>query len=247
VLSAHLHPEFGWVCPSRGLRRVLGVALALAAVGLIAAANNLLAVIDDSRNDDRLAPASAPVTAEMPPPTPREVDLGRSGAVRSASPQVAVTNADAAKDNCVTATALAAGLVEAKVETSTGAACAANTWAYLDGTCVAGQVRKVRRVRMPIARSDVPAAAAAGVPPGQPGGKTEQAAATSPPPSPTVSAGAAPSRARRHAGGDAAAWRGGCTILLAVAGAARSAVACSEVSSASSDELTLAQASVQPL
>jgi hypothetical protein len=158
VLSAHLHPEFGWVCPSRGLRRALGVALALAAVGLIAATNSLLAVIDDNRNDDRLAPTSTAVTAEMPP-TPSEVDLGGSGAVRSASPQAAVTKTDAAKGNRVAATGPAAGLVEAKVETSTGAACAANTWAYLDGTCLAGQVRKVRQVRMPIARSDVPAPA----------------------------------------------------------------------------------------
>jgi hypothetical protein len=92
VLSAHLHPEFGLLCPSRGLRRVLQAAFALVAVGVIAAASSMAALIGDS--DDRSLARTAPAvtTAELPPQqaaTPTKVDAGGAPAIKSQVPRAA--------------------------------------------------------------------------------------------------------------------------------------------------------------
>jgi hypothetical protein len=170
VLSAHLHPEFGWLCPSRGLRLTLRVLLALLAVGLIAAGSSVVALIaDHNPNSDALVaiaspevgPAALEAAAAPPPkleskpspatkPDSRKSDLGKADAGKT----------DGSKRDAGKAAEPKANVVEPQISPTEAKSCDENTWAYLDGTCIGGQVRKVRVVRMPIARAAAPAGTA---------------------------------------------------------------------------------------
>jgi hypothetical protein len=188
--SAYLHPEFGYFCPSPGLRRTVRIALVSAVVGVIAGAGGVAALISEhAPTPNRVVIAAgieASGTAKEPDlpsssiikadasPTPRaEPDAVKSDTLRSAA------KPDGAKpDGAKVETAASdAGKLEATVKPDVAAAsCEANTWAYLDGRCDAGKVRKMRIVRTAPATGrnspgaavpDAPLATAANAPSGR--------------------------------------------------------------------------------
>src|SRR5205823_4357420 len=49
--SAYVHPEFGYFCPSKGLRRIVRVAFAFAVIGALAGAGGVGALIADHESN----------------------------------------------------------------------------------------------------------------------------------------------------------------------------------------------------
>jgi hypothetical protein len=132
VPSAHLHPEFGYFCPSSRVRRMFWAALALAVFGLIAGAGSIRPLIGhDPDGDDQLMPVQAKPAADAEPVMRSEAATRLY--LRPQRAGASAGRADAAK------------LDAAK-------ACEEMTWAYLDGKCVAGKTRKPRIVRVPTHR-----------------------------------------------------------------------------------------------
>jgi hypothetical protein len=166
VLSAHVHPEFGYLCPSRGLRRGMRITFAFAVLGTIAGINGVASLMADHDSAIDSALLSARSEAELTPaavPTP--VAKVREKPLEAARP--VVEGPAAAVKVAVTAAPVAASAAKSDAGTSTPAMpaaakpqCEDNTWAYLDGKCVATKVRKVRVARPAPNNGAAPAAPA---------------------------------------------------------------------------------------
>jgi hypothetical protein len=203
--SAYLHPEFGYFCPSPGLRRTVRIALVSAVIGVIAGAGGVAALISEhAPTPDRVVmaagieasgtakepdlPSSSIIKADASPMARAEPDVMKSDTLRSAAKpdgakpdgaKFAGTKSDGTKSAGakVETAASDAGKLEATVKPDVAAvSCEANTWAYLDGRCDSGKVRKMRIVRTGPATgrnspsaggADAPLAAAANAPSGR--------------------------------------------------------------------------------
>ncbi|MGA7489888.1 MAG: hypothetical protein WBW74_23440, partial [Xanthobacteraceae bacterium] len=108
------HPEFGYLCPSRRLRRTMWTALALTASGALAGA-----VVLGGVHDNRGGPAALSVPADAAPSR-----IEAMPAVEPAPPP-----------------ATAARLRPPQGGT---AVCEGATWTYLDGKCNSSGARRVR-------------------------------------------------------------------------------------------------------
>jgi hypothetical protein len=198
--SAYLHPEFGYFCPSPALRRTVRIALVSAVIGVIAGAGGVAALISGhAPSPDRVVmaagieasgtakepdlPSSSIIKADAGPMARAETDVVKSDTLRSAAKPDGAKPAGAKSDGTkadgakVETAASDAGKLEATVKPDVAAAsCEANTWAYLDGRCDSGMVRKMRIVRTAPATGrnspgasvpDAPLATAANAPPGR--------------------------------------------------------------------------------
>ena len=175
MLSAHRHPEFGYLCPSSTLWRVFQGAVAFAVVGAIVGASSVGALIADldagatlaSFVAEPVAAAGAHATsvprpkaetvaaridpAGIPASSPRRIEPAVEGGAASA-PGGTLTGtgtgtAVAGRPGCE------AGMSEPPgSDAAAPSTLARGTWAYLDGKCEAGRMRKVR-----LARKDMPA------------------------------------------------------------------------------------------
>src|SRR5262245_61215688 len=96
-MSRHVHPEFGFFCPSPGLRRWLRIALAAVAMGGIGLA--VMATGRDSDADGVAAVAGADVGAA--PETRLPVTFTPVAAIASRSSVAAGAQAAADKSSCV--------------------------------------------------------------------------------------------------------------------------------------------------
>lgn len=145
--SAHyVHPEFGYFCPTPRFRRKVRVVLACMVFGAIGVA--MLRAGHDP--DDSKSPNSS-----------------------SALMMTRVDGGSGAEAGSQAGPAPAASALGLRPALSQGpkTACEEDTWAYLDGKCIAGKERKARVVRVPtnrpaiatipIGRSPAPAAGAA--------------------------------------------------------------------------------------
>jgi hypothetical protein len=121
-MSQYVHPEFGFFCPSPGLRRWLRVALAAVAVGAIAL--GVMATGRDSDADSTAAVAAADAHAPAEPSVPVTFTPVATFAPRSSAAAAAQAAAD--KSSCLGDTAAAA-----------------------DGKCAGEKPRKPRMVRVP--------------------------------------------------------------------------------------------------
>jgi hypothetical protein len=188
--SAYLHPEFGYFCPSPGLRRAVRVALAFTVIGALAGAGGVAALIADHDLDgvaltvraDREPGAAqssvvtasvvkapvvkAPVVkAEASQIASAEQDTfksaGKSDAFKSAAKPDSVKPESSTVASKVDAAKTDAAKTDGAIKTDLAAtSCEGNTWAYLDGKCGSGQVRKMRIVRAAPAISRTSPAAA---------------------------------------------------------------------------------------
>ncbi len=68
MFSAYVHPEFGYFCPSPGLRRVMQVAFAFTVFGLIAGANSVATLMADHDPDQDSILTAARLDAAEPAP-----------------------------------------------------------------------------------------------------------------------------------------------------------------------------------
>jgi hypothetical protein len=167
----HVHPEFGYFCPTPRFRRDVRVAIVSVALGAIVGAG----VVTLRATHEREAASALAMTPVVQPITDgaRSSDNG-SSAIEAAGKAAAVrvdrlrsdlAKADAAKsETAKPATVKSEAKLDGEgreAETGKGdpvkAACEGDTWAYLDGTCVAS---KPRRVTVRTA-TDRPAVAAA--------------------------------------------------------------------------------------
>jgi len=157
--SAYLHPEFGYFCPSPGLRRTVRIALVSTIIGVIAGASGVAALI--AAHDP--APDTLASVRTDPRNTGNEPDVSQSSVVKAdaismprAEPGMirsdavkSVAKSDGIKSDVAkieTATPDAGKLATARTDVAAGT-CEANTWAYLDGKCASGTVPKMRIVR----------------------------------------------------------------------------------------------------
>jgi hypothetical protein len=131
------HPEFGYFCPSPGLRRTLRIVLTCLVIGFIAGASGAL-VFRAAHDPDAgrlmvLRTDAAPARAEAMP-------AGLRAPIPGELHQAAVPAAVPVPER------------KPPPEVKGQAACeqdapASQTWAYLDGKCVQGRPRKARAAR----------------------------------------------------------------------------------------------------
>jgi hypothetical protein len=180
--SAYLHPEFGYFCPSPGLRRAVRVALAFSVIGALAGAGGVAALIAD--HDPNLDGVALTVRADRGPDAAQssvvkasvvKAPVVRAPVAKAEASQIAGAEQDTFKsaakpDSVKPETSTVASKVDAakidaaktdgaKADTA-ATSCEGNTWAYLDGKCGSGQVRKMRIVRAAPAISRTSPAAA---------------------------------------------------------------------------------------
>lgn len=145
--SAHLHPEFGYLCPSPGLRRFIAAVLLFAVVGMVALGNSLGSLIadHDAGRVDAVLAASAevlePMIAAAEPAKDQKVPVPLPIARPGSAPEPrkvadVPTAAEASKAPVVPAAATPPAAAQA------GTNC--GTWAHLEGRCRAGGMRSVR-------------------------------------------------------------------------------------------------------
>jgi hypothetical protein len=144
--SAHyVHPEFGYFCPTPRLRRKMRVALGCVVFGAI---------------------GIAMLRAGQDPNDPNSPNSGSALMARVDGGSGAETGPQAGQAPAIAALGLRPGLGQ-DLKTS----CEQDTWAYLDGKCIAGKERKARVVRVttnrpaiaaiPLGRGATPVASAA--------------------------------------------------------------------------------------
>jgi hypothetical protein len=153
--AQRFHPEFGYFCPSPGLRRKLRIAVACIVIGVVAGASGALVLkaahdpdpgraLMIMRTDE--APASADTipaaSAAMVTPSPERLRPSEG----SGQPRPSEGNSQPRPSE---------GSGQAACEQD---APASQTWAYLDGRCVAGRARKARAARPTTSGSAVTAA-----------------------------------------------------------------------------------------
>jgi hypothetical protein len=150
------HPEFGYFCPSPGLRRKLRIAIACIVIGVVAGASGAL-VLKGAHDPDPgralmiLRTDEAPASADTTPAASAAMVAPSSERLRpsegSGQPRASEGTSQPPRAS----------------EGSGQAACeqdapASQTWAYLDGKCVAGRARKGRATRPTSSGSAVTAA-----------------------------------------------------------------------------------------
>jgi hypothetical protein len=124
------HPEFGYLCPSLGLRRKLRLAVVAAVFGLTAGAGGMAVLIagHDSNPRDALALASPQaVRAATTPTSTGRANVAPTASVRQSQPE------------------------------AINPACREHTWDYFDGNCTPGKARKTRTVHVPVERPAITA------------------------------------------------------------------------------------------
>jgi hypothetical protein len=157
--SAYLHPEFGYFCPSPGLRRAVRIALVSAVIGVVAGASGAALISDRAPHLDHEAMTARTEALG----TGQESDVSQSTVIKADASPAVLAQPDAMKPDTANPVAKSDRVKPdaAKVESATSNAgkreavkaavadtsCEANTWAYLDGRCGAGNVRKMRIVR----------------------------------------------------------------------------------------------------
>jgi hypothetical protein len=82
----HRHPEFGYFCPSPGLRRTAKFALVLILLASMAVASQMVVQIADRDVDTHRAPAIAAVPLD-PTPAPTAAVLSPAAPAKSADPR----------------------------------------------------------------------------------------------------------------------------------------------------------------
>jgi hypothetical protein len=144
--SAHLHPEFGYLCPSPGLRRVFRAILVFSVLGVIAATNSVGSLIADHDAGAVAAVLAASAAGVEPPSAP--VAVSKRQAEGAAVPMPIATplperlsRTEVAKATGVTDVPVSPVVPPAVLEAA-GVSC--GTWAHLDGKCSAGKMRKIR-------------------------------------------------------------------------------------------------------
>jgi hypothetical protein len=161
VLSAHVHPEFGYLCPSRGLRRVLHVTFAFVVLGAIAGVSGVASLMADHDLNSSNIPIAArsegsgtePMRDPVAAPPAATGQVAAAESVKPGTGKPAAAGKDAAGNDAVASSAgrSDAGKSDAgkpgSVRNDAEASCDESIWAYLDGKCAAGKVRKVRVAR----------------------------------------------------------------------------------------------------
>jgi hypothetical protein len=158
MLSAHLHSEFGWLCPSMAVRRAAVAMLAFCAVALITNAGSVGALLTHHGPEPAGQGASAPVmtgygsiAAAAGPAGAAAGDTRAPGifsaegvaSTKAGSISAATEGSSEARRMAVPAVR-AAGPGSRHPERATHIACERSTWAHLDGRCGAGGLRRVR-------------------------------------------------------------------------------------------------------
>jgi ribonuclease E len=152
VRSAHLHPEFGYLCPSPRFRRKAWALLAFLVIGSIAGASGILPMTERD---------AAPVAGPADDPAGASSQIGQPGVPLPRQAQR--PRADSAGGETVVAKSVAANALlarpalretDAKAE-SDRPGCEETTWSYLDGRCISGNARRTRIVRVPSSRLTV--------------------------------------------------------------------------------------------
>ncbi|MCC6776389.1 MAG: hypothetical protein IT537_07085 [Hyphomicrobiales bacterium] len=146
--SAHLHPEFGYLCPSPGLRRFIAAVLLFAVVGVVALGNSLGSLIadHDAGKVGAVLAASAevlePIIAAGEPAKDRKVwvplPIPRPGSAPEPRNVADVPTEPEAAEAPVVPAAATPPAAAAQAGTSCG------TWAHLEGRCRTGRMRSVR-------------------------------------------------------------------------------------------------------
>jgi hypothetical protein len=122
-LACDRHPEFGYLCPSAGLRRKLRLAVAAVTFGLMAGASGMAVLVAD--RDSRPPRATAP------------------------APPQAVSEKTSPESKTVVAPVAPATFARKSLQAEAiKPACRENRWEYLDG-CASGAARKARTVHVP--------------------------------------------------------------------------------------------------
>jgi hypothetical protein len=170
----HVHPEFGYFCPSPGMRRVIRVVVAISAFGLIACIGSVGSIgslmADHDAGLDRVSastrawsvgPERAPETAPLAKaaaPTAIETDVARTISVKAGKSDMIGSAAPVAARFAPIAFDAAKPSVKSESVTTVGpkGSCEQDTWARLDGKCDAGKMRKVQVVRNATEMTPVP-------------------------------------------------------------------------------------------
>jgi len=135
--ARHFHPEFGYFCPSPSFRRKLRVAVACIVIGAIAGTSGVL-VLKAAHDPD----ANRAMTFAR-------IDDSPAGAEATSAAGQAITSGERSRPPEAAKTGCEEG------------ASVGQTWAYLDGKCVAGRARKARTGRRAADGSAIAAAAPA--------------------------------------------------------------------------------------
>jgi hypothetical protein len=153
--AQRFHPEFGYFSPSPGLRRKLRIAVACIVIGVVAGASGAL-VLKAAHDPD---PGRALMIVRTDEALPSADTIpAASAAVIAPSPERLRPS-----ESSVQPRPSEANSQPRPPEGSGQAACeqdapASQTWAYLDGKCVAGRARKARAARPTTSGSAVTAA-----------------------------------------------------------------------------------------
>jgi len=188
-----VHPEFGYLCPSRQVRQTVRVALAAAAFGITVGAAG--AFVLTPRHDPDLARPQTAATGA--PSTIGQVTASSQGNTDAQAAAAAATSAPIAPH--ATAPAANAGTPDGSATPSTRAGtgkaepsaalaarrCQDQAWPFLDSKCMTGAGRKSRNVRVVPASDPAQAARAAPAAPTA-ASPTETSVAAANPPDPVA-------------------------------------------------------------
>jgi len=180
VPSAHLHPEFGCLCPSPRLRRRIWAVAAFLVFGSFAGANAILSLADEERMADATPAAARNDAARIATapddgkPVVATTVVAKTLAVRPLAMTAHATKSDTLKSEADNPAAAPPDLLRA--------ACQETIWSYLDGKCISGNAQKLRTVNVPGNRATNAAAdlGRAAAPSARPPGAVPDARASSP-------------------------------------------------------------------
>ena len=189
----HFHSEFGYFCPTPRFRRKVQIAVVAIVLCMVAGASAKLALVGE-----------------------QEPKSGRAFASERPEALSAIADAKAAQQPAATAgmtmatppsVPLGSSSKEAANADCTGQPSVHQTWAHLDGKCVAGRKTRARRaavITAPRAASDAVAASAGALDPGAP----KNVAITSPSGNEAGKTTGAPRKAKRIVAGAQRDYRG---------------------------------------
>lgn len=146
--SAHLHPEFGYLCPSPGLRRFIAAVLLFAVVGVVGLGNSLGSLIadHDAGKVGVVLAASAevlePIIAAAEPGKDQRVPVPLPSARPSSASEPRKVADVPTKPEAALAPVVQAAATPPMAGAQAGTSC--GTWAHLEGRCRAGRLRSVR-------------------------------------------------------------------------------------------------------
>jgi hypothetical protein len=180
-----LHPEFGYLCPTIGMRRTARVALASMAVGMVLGAAGVLALSPRAERDGQILDptfAFAPSEPAGPLAVGKQPTLTPAGTTGQAMVGSEKPSSPAANKPCTE-----------------------QTWPYLDAKCLKGNTSAVRDVRVLPADAAEPAAGETSATPGTAAAAATPIAAPAAKPRPRKKK---PASVKRQPGGEPPAARG---------------------------------------